>query len=72
MNINTLFKEIWEDSNHWTLGLDVVRSIYMYNAVTGVAFYGDSVEEVARKVWLSIYSKTSVEVLPPSHGMVKG
>lgn len=72
MNINTLFNEIWEDDKEWRLGMDRVRGIFLYNALTGVAFYGDSVEDVARKVWLSIYSKTSVEVLPPSHGMVKG
>jgi len=73
MNINRLFAEIWEVDKNWSLGCDRFRGIYLYNVITGVAFYGDSVEDVARKVWLSIYSSgTTLEVLPPSYGMVKG
>lgn len=55
MNINRLFVEIWEKDWHWELHLNPVRGVYMYNAATGVAFYGDTVEDVARKVWLFIY-----------------
>lgn len=72
MNINRLMNEIWAADTQWTLGRDRVRGIYMYNAFTGVGVYADTVEDVARKVWLLIYATSDVEVLPPSHGMVKG
>mgnify|MGYP001617055709 CR=1 FL=1 len=75
MNIDLMLREIWFDTNHWSLGYDKVRGIYMYNALTGVAFYADNVEDVVRKVWLSIYAapynKPEYTVIPPSHGMVK-
>ena len=69
MNVNRLFAEIWEVDKNWSLLFDSIRGILMYNMITGVAFYGDTVEDVARKVWLSIYGP---EVLPRSYGMVKG
>ena len=72
MDINRLFSEIWAADTHWTVGKDIIRGVYMFNTFTSVGLYGDSVEEVARKVWLMIYGGYDIEVLPASYGMVKG
>lgn len=77
MNVSRLFAEIWFADRNWTLGYDKFRGIYMYNVITGVAMYADTVEDVARKVWLLIYvgadtTEHTYTVIPPSHGMVKG
>jgi len=72
VNINRLFSEIWAANTYWELRYNETRGIHMYKTDTGIAIYGDTVEEVARKVWLMIYSSQNVEVLPASYGMVKG
>lgn len=55
MDINRMMHEIWEKHIYWSLRKDEVRGIYMINDVTGVAFYANTVEDVIRKVWLSLY-----------------
>lgn len=72
MNINRLFEEIWAANTYWELKCDEVRGIHMYKTDTGIAIYGDTVEDVARKVWLLIYRKEDIEVFPHSYGMVRG
>lgn len=76
MGIGLMLEEIWFDSIAWGLGNDSVRGIYMRNPLTGVAFYANTVEDVVRKVWLSIYAAPyntpEYTIMPHSYGMVKG
>ena len=55
MDINRMLHEIWEHDIHWRLGNDADRGIHMYNSKTGVALYADNVEDVIRKLWISLF-----------------
>lgn len=67
-----LLNEIWQSDINWQLANDSVHGIVMYNEKLKLAEFGKTIEDVIRRVWLSIYSTGIVEVLPASYGVVKG